>query len=45
MGNAKIEAKTLEKFYTIAGTEFYDREGHIIIVSKSLYVIFSSGII
>ena len=37
--NAYIKVKTLDKVYIISGTEFDDREGHILIFSKALYSI------
>ena len=32
IGNTYIETKTLNKFYIIAGTEFSDREGQILVL-------------
>ena len=40
--NTYIVAKTIEKVYIIAETEFGDRQDHIIIVNKALYGICSS---
>ena len=37
IGNAYLESYTKEKVYIIAGKEFGDREGHILVVSKALY--------
>ena len=37
IGNAYLKAKTLEKAYIIAGNEFGDREGQILIFAKALY--------
>ncbi|KAG7344871.1 reverse transcriptase RNA-dependent DNA polymerase [Nitzschia inconspicua] len=44
IGNAYLEAYTLEKFYITAGKEFGDLEGHTLIVSKALYGLRSSGL-
>ena len=44
IGNTYRESKTLEKVYIIAGTKCGYREVHIIIVTKALYVIQSSGL-
>ena len=38
IGNAYLEVKTKEKVYIIAGPEFGDREGHIFVFNKALYV-------
>jgi Reverse transcriptase (RNA-dependent DNA polymerase) len=43
IGNAYLEAYTSEKVYVIAGPEFKDREVHILIISKALYGLRSSG--
>ena len=43
IGNAYLEAYTSEKVYIIGGPEFRDREGHILIISKALYGLRSSG--
>jgi Reverse transcriptase (RNA-dependent DNA polymerase) len=45
IGNAYLEAYTSEKVHVIAGPEFKDREGHILIISKALYGLRSSGTI
>jgi hypothetical protein len=37
ISNAYLEAYTNEKVYVIAGPEFKDRDGHILIISKALY--------
>ena len=37
VGNAYLEAKTTEKVYAIAGPEFGEKEGHILVVNKALY--------
>ena len=43
IGNAYLEAFTSEKVYIIAGPEFKELEGHILIISKALYGLRSSG--
>ena len=43
VGNAYLEAYTSEKVYIIAGKEFGDREGHILLIRKALYGLRSSG--
>jgi hypothetical protein len=43
IGNAYLEAETKEKLYIIAGPEFGDREGHILIIHKALYGLKTSG--
>jgi Reverse transcriptase (RNA-dependent DNA polymerase) len=43
IGNAYLEAMTSEKVYIIAGPEFGDLEGHILIISKALYGLRTSG--
>jgi hypothetical protein len=40
---AYLEAYTSEKVYIIAGPEFGEREGHILIISKALHGLQSSG--
>jgi Reverse transcriptase (RNA-dependent DNA polymerase) len=37
IGHAYLEAFTSEKVYIIAGPEFGEREGHILIISRALY--------
>ena len=44
IGNAYLEAFTEEKVYIIAGPEFGEREGHVLIISKALYGLKSSGL-
>jgi hypothetical protein len=39
---AYLEASTSENVYIIAGPEFGEREGHILIISKALYSLRSS---
>jgi hypothetical protein len=43
IGNAYLEAFTSEKVYIIAGPEFKELEGHVLIISKALYGLRSSG--
>ena len=42
IGNAYLEAKTKEKVYIVAGPEFGDRQGHILVFNKVLYSLKSS---
>jgi hypothetical protein len=44
IGNAYLEAKTSELVYIIAGPEFGDLEGHVLIIYKALYGLRSSGL-
>jgi hypothetical protein len=44
IGNAYLEAKTQEKVFVVAGPEFGDLAGHILIVNKALYGLRSSGL-
>jgi len=37
IGNAYLEVKTQEKVYIIAGPEFGELEGHMLIIFKALY--------
>jgi Reverse transcriptase (RNA-dependent DNA polymerase) len=43
IGNAYLEAYTPEKVYIVAGPEFGDLEGHLLVISKALYGSRSSG--
>lgn len=43
VGNAYLEAQTQEKLYIVAGPEFGDRCGHILVIRKALYGLRSSG--
>jgi hypothetical protein len=43
IGNAYLESYTSEKVYIIAGPEFGSFEGHVMIISKALYGLRSSG--
>ena len=44
IGNAYLKVKTNDKVYIIAGTEFGGRQSHIIIFSKELFILWSSGL-
>jgi len=44
VGNAYLETHTKEKVHVIAGPEFGDREGHVLVVSKALHGLHSSGL-
>ena len=45
VGNAYLEAKTKEKIYFgVAGSEFGELEGSIMIIHKALYGLRSSGL-
>ena len=44
IGNAYLEAYTLEKVHIIAGPEFGEREGHTMVISKALYGLRSIGL-
>ena len=44
IGNAYLEAKTKEKLYIVAGPEFEELEGHILVMYKALYGLKSSGL-
>ena len=39
-----MEAKTKEKLYVVAGPEFEELEGHIVVIYKALYGLKSSGL-
>jgi hypothetical protein len=43
IGNAYLEAFTSELVYIIAVTEFKELEGHLLLISKALYGLCSSG--
>ncbi|KAL7575360.1 hypothetical protein ACA910_001874 [Epithemia clementina (nom. ined.)] len=43
IGNAYLEAFTEEKIFRVAGPEFGNRKGHILIISKALYGLRTSG--
>ena len=44
IGNAYLEAKTKEKLYVVAGPEFEELEGHILVIYKALYGLKTSGL-
>jgi len=44
IGNACLETCTKEKVHVIAGPEFGDRDGHVLVVSKALHGLHSSGL-
>ena len=44
IGNAYIEATTDEKVFILAGPEFQELQGHILIIHKALYGLKSSGL-
>ena len=43
MGNAYLKAFKSEKVYIITGSEFKELEGHVLVISRALYVLRSSG--
>ena len=44
IGNAYLEATTKEKIYIVAGPEFEELQGHILVIHKALYGLKSSGL-
>ena len=44
IGNTYLESYTQERIYIVAGKEFGDREGHILIIREALYGLKSSGL-
>ena len=44
IGNAYLEATTKEKLYVVAGPEFEELQGHILVIHKALYGLKSSGL-
>ena len=44
IGNAYLEATTKERVYILAGREFGNLEGHILLIKKALYGLRSSGL-
>ena len=44
IGNAYLEAVTQEQIFIIAGPEFGDLEGHILVIYKALYGLRTSGL-
>jgi hypothetical protein len=43
VGNAYLEAYTKEKLYVVAGPEFGDRQGNVMVIVKALYGLRTSG--
>ena len=43
-GNACLEAKTKEKVFIIAGSEFGDLKNHVLLIKKALYGLRTSGL-
>src|SRR6476620_9593700 len=44
IGNAYLKAFTKEKVYFVAGPEFGERAGHILVIVKALYGLRTSGL-
>jgi hypothetical protein len=44
IGDAYLEAKTLELLFIVAGPEFGDLEGHMLVIYKALYRFCSTGL-
>ena len=44
VGNACLEAYTAEKLFIVAGPEFGELEGHMLVISKALYGLRTSGL-
>ena len=44
IGNAYLEASTLEMIYIVAGSEFEELQGHILVIHKALYGLKRSGL-
>jgi hypothetical protein len=44
IGNAYLEAYTAEKLYIVAGPEFGELKGHMLIISKKRYGLRTSGL-
>ena len=44
IGNAYLETTTKEKLYIVAGPEFEELQGHIVVIHKALYGSKSSGL-
>jgi Reverse transcriptase (RNA-dependent DNA polymerase) len=44
VGNAYLEATTIEKVYIVGGPEFGDLEGHTLVIHMTLYGLCSSGL-
>jgi hypothetical protein len=44
IGNTYLEASTSELLFIVAGPEFRDLEGHMLVIYKALYGLCSSGL-
>ena len=44
IGNAYLEATTKEQLYIVAGPEFEEIQGHILVIHKAIYGLKSSGL-
>ena len=44
IGNVYLEAITKEKLYIVAGPEFGELQGHVLVIHKALYGLKSSGL-
>ena len=44
IGNAYLDATTKDKLYIVAGPEFEELQGHILVIHKALYGLKSSGL-
>ena len=44
IGNAYLETTTREKVYIVAGPEFDELQGHILVILKAFYGLKSSGL-
>ena len=44
IGNAYLGPTTKEKLYIVAGPEFEELQGHILVIHKALYGLKSSGL-
>ena len=44
IGNAYLEATTREKLYIVAGPEFEELQGHVLVIHKAQYGLKSSGL-
>jgi hypothetical protein len=44
IGNAYLEAETLESCFIVAGPEFGENEGHTLVIIKALYSLRTSGL-
>ena len=44
IGNAYLEATTIEKIYVVADQELEELQGHMLVIHKALYDLKSSGL-